>query len=955
MFPSDKTSQPRSGRIGLYRRAIQSRKPKSKKRSRKSDAQSLYQLEKRLEKIVVTREVYTRSEHTETPPRKFLGGVRLNRSAARLRVSDSNIPPPPPPSSRASIIPRSTTVTTMDGLHFREDPRFRPWYRSIIAGTRGNASIGAFDNDTGAQERAPPYEATPQELQPIFDSSEPLGESDPIGPLEIRRIFADSNSNGDRHLSCAPHQLQTTGIGRSASLLKTRIAQKVLLGKSLKARPRSSVPEGIAQIQEPGRIAVPRQISIGRKLRSQKKSENLRVSSGVQEHGSQSQAMLRLVNTDVEELQSNMPSGDPELTAMLHDPNQNIFSDSREKFYVEQTQGTVEEDEQHPTGGVLRSNIAVPLRVSPPSTMKRSLANGPALIARYRGYLHEATADLDGAHTMAAPPTIRIMESEDGAPKLSAPSPGPRTSSKGGGIFSKFMGLGKVPPPVSPLVNKDRPSNISKPRKASKSSSLTITGYENGMNPVHSADTLAKIEVELQSSPSCHALTNIANVSVRTKNLSIDSGPSGSAPDRELPQLPDDCASEKSGSRGSSRSRHVRKHSNISIGHARNNRSASSISTVRAISPSKHGSVGSHTWMTNQDDPQRVNYGQMFDQVVFDHSATRRSEAVQPSKSAYAQDYNSLPDSTQAFLLKQAQKAARAESRRVIKQRDMALNGGNGPIEEETESDTISPLTQPVDDIDRFPEPPKDSSRSESHASTRRARSAQRSQFAAPHILPRAIANQALSASHIVTIGDVRPTTPNRRNPHRSPSTKSSPSDSPLREGAIIPIRHKARSSLPKKASQRSIRSHTSQSGLGLDGAHTPPPSDSCTSDEELARGSLHRLDLRREIQEIRALMILQGRTIDKMQNTMRLCMPTSRSRSRDLSLDRMQLAPHGFRYPARRAIGGAEPRPVMIEPVEDGRVFGGGGMELGERRLSNAPLTVRMDSMVDQTFRGLG
>jgi hypothetical protein len=127
-------------------------------------------------------------------------------------------------------------------------------------------------------------------------------------------------------------------------------------------------------------------------------------------------------------------------------------------------------------------------------------------------------------------------------------------------------------------------------------------------------------------------------------------------------------------------------------------------------------------------------------------------------------------------------------------------------------------------------------------------------------------------------------------------------------------------------------------------------------------------LDLRREIQEIRALMILQGRTIDKLQNTVRLYMPTSRSRSRDLSLDRdcqrqlqqqLQVMPPSFCY-SRRAIAETESGTVMIgvvvvEPVGNGRGFGGVRIDVEERRLSHAPLTERVDAMVDQQFRRLG
>jgi hypothetical protein len=964
MLPGDEYSQLRSGRIGSYRRTVQSRKPKAKKRGRKSDAQSPYQLEERLKKIFVTREVYTRSEHTETPPRKLFGGVRLNRSATRIRASDSNIPSPPPPSSRASTIPQTSAVATMDGLQFREDPRFRPWHRSIIAGTRDNASIGAFENDIGAQERVLPYKAVSDELLPGLDSSESFVEGDPPAPRERRRLSADSHSDDFKRLSCAPLQLQTNGIGRSASLFKTRIAQKVWLGKSLKARLRSSIPEDIAQIQEPGRIAIPRQITTGRRLRAQKKSENLRDSGGIEGEGSQSYVTLRLVTTDVEEPRSKSAYRDPELTAMLHDPNQNRFSDSWEKFYEEQTQGIVREQEQTSAGMVLPSNIDPASRASPPAAISRSFADGPALIARYGGHLQERTAGLTEVQTMPAPPIIRITESKDEGPKLIAPNPGPRTSSKGGGIFSKFMGPGKIPPPVSPPVNRARPSNISKPRKASESSILTITDYENGGNPVYSTDTLAKIEVELQSSPSRHVHTIAANVSTRKKNLSIDSGPSGCAPDRELPQLPGDGASEESRSGGSSRNRHVRKNSSISIGHARNNLSASSISTVRAISPSKTGSAGGHSRRVSSEAPQRVLYGHINDQVAFDHPVMRHSEALHPGHSTNVPEYGSLPVATQLFLRKQHEKAARAESRRIIKQRDMALNGVNGPIEEETESDTISPLSQPVDPLDKFPNPPE--SRPGSRTSARRTRSTQRSQSAARRVPLRATANQTLSASRIVTIEDVVPATPNRRNSRRSPSSKSRASEIPLRDGAGTPIRQTAKSSLPKKTSQRSIRSHTSQSGLAPNGAHTPPSSDSCASDDEFALGGLHRLDLRREIQEIRGHLVIQGRTIDKLQKSVMLYMPTGRSRSRDLSLDwnrplqqqlQLQVPPPAFRYPR---MGGAQPGPVMIgdvvvEPMDGGRGFGAGGNEVEERRLSHAPLTVSMDNMVDQTFRGLG
>jgi len=89
MVSRNRTSQLQPTRkIDSYRRIVQLRKPRVKKRSKKSDAPSPYQLEKRLKKIVVTREVYTRSEHSpETPPRNFFDSVRLNRSATRRKVS----------------------------------------------------------------------------------------------------------------------------------------------------------------------------------------------------------------------------------------------------------------------------------------------------------------------------------------------------------------------------------------------------------------------------------------------------------------------------------------------------------------------------------------------------------------------------------------------------------------------------------------------------------------------------------------------------------------------------------------------------------------------------------------------------------------------------------------------------------------------------------------------------
>ena len=942
-----------------------------KKRSKKSDTPSPYQLEKRLKKIVVTREVYTRSEHSpETPPRNFFDSVRLNRSATRRKVLAMNIPSPPPPSSRASTILQASEVNNMDGMQFREDPRFRPWHRSLLAvGAPDTASIGAFENDIGARDRVPLYETVSRDLEPVFDDSVATGGHAPPTPPPKFRSSTESNSDDHKRLSCAPLQLQTAGLGRSASLLKARIAQKVWLGNSIKVQLASSQPERIVQIQETGRIAVPRKITIGRRLRPQKKSENLRVSDGAEEVTTQSQNTLRLVDADVEEPYSSSASRDPELTAMLHDPNQNRFSDSWEKFYEEQTQERLGED---PVDDEKLTNGAARLRTLSNSAMKRPPPNGAVSVAIVEDMPQGSAPHLVDQRMKPLPPTIRITDSGDEASKMIPPRPGPRTSSKGG-IFAKFIGPGKIPPPVSPSISGACASNISKSRKASQSS--VISGLENTLTPAHSTDTLAKIEVELQDSPTRSVVADIVRVPPRfTKHSSIDSGPSGSAPDRELPQLPEDGASERSRSRGSSHHRHSRKQSSISIGHVRNQLSASSITTVRPINKSRIGPAGGHAldhaWSSNSHAPQRTSHRQNVGQAPFDHPTMERSESVRPGTTSHGYEYN-FPASTEAFLRKQAQKAARAESRRLIKQRDMA---SYGPIKEESEGDAVSPLIQAVDAIDQFPEPP--CSRSGSRASTRRARSTQRSQRVSLGAHSRGNSNQVLSASRIVTVEDGGPVAPIHWTTQRSPSTKSPLSESPLRDGSSQPFRSKAKNALPKISSQRSLRSHTSQSALAVNGAHTPPSSDSCASDDELALSGLHRLELRREIQEIRALVILQGRTIEKLQDTVRLYMPSIRSRrsSRDLSLDlqhqmRLQLAPPSFPYPRGRAGatgggggGGTEPGPVMIGNVvvdsadsSQGFFYHGGVTSLDQRRLSGAPVTARMDSMVDQQFRRLG
>lgn len=947
---------------------------KRKKKSRKSDARSPSQLTEKLKKIVVTREVYARSEHSsETPTPNFLCGVRLSRSATRRRASAINNPPPPPASSRASIVPQSPATTAMDGVHFREDPCFRTWHRSLLRGVGPeNASIGAFENDIGIQDRVPPYEAGSRELETSRDDSESRGERCSPAPVETPRCSADSDSDDYRSLSCAPLQLQSVGIGRSASLLKARIAKQVWIGKSLKARLRSSRPEELARIQHPGGVAIPRQVTSGRRLRSQKKSENLRVGSGMMEEAIQSNTTLRLVNADVEEPQTHGPARDPELTAMLHDPNQNRFSDSWEKFYEEQTQGDMKEDSRLPTNTVFPSDEALASRaMSSPSAMSKPLANGATCVARDgdRSYppiiSQKPTTDITDARMKADPPIIKVTESRDEAPKLVSPSPGPRTSSKGG-IFAKFMGPGKIPPSVTPLLNRARPLNISKSRKVSESS--VIADYDDGMNPAHSTDTLAKIEVELQGSPTGLSLVDIGNVPTRfTRNLSIDSGPSGSAPDRELPELPEDGASENSRSRGSSRNRQARKQSITALGHTRNKPSASSLSTVRGISPSRIEPAGSHTHdharRIDPDAPQRVAYGQCFDTVPFDPLAIRTSKVFRSTTSMYGSDY-SFPASTEAFLRKQAQKAARAESRRLIKQRDMASHGS---IKEENESDMVPALTDVTDPVDQFPELPCPPSAS--RASSRRARSTQRCRSLARRVPARGIASQLLSASRIMTIEDAGPATPNLSNAPRSQSTKSRPPDSPLREESGSPFRQKAKISLPKKSSHRSIRSPTSTSALTLNGAHTPPSSDSCASDDEQALSGMHRLDLRREILEIRALVIMQGRTIDKLQNAVKLYMPNRRSRSRDISQDRrLQLTPLSSRYPgtgidslsSNIAADGTEPGLVMtgdmiIGSADEALRYDVGGTLPEYRRLSGAPLTAKMDSMVAQAFRRLG
>ena len=942
-----------------------------KKRSKKSDAPSPYQLEKRLKKIVVTREVYTRSEHSpETPPRNFFDSVRLNRSATRRKVSAMNIPSPPPPSSRASTILQASEVNNIDGTQFREDPRFRPWHRSLLAvSTPETASIGAFENDIGARDRVPPYEAISQDLDPGSNTAAPREHAPPTPP-PIFHSSAESDSDDHKRLSCAPLHLQTAGLGRSASLLKARIAQKVWLGKNLKSQLASSQPERIVQIQESGRIALPRKVTIGRRLRPQKKSENLRVSDGIEEVSTQSHNTLRLVDADVEEPYSNSAPRDPELTAMLHDPNQNRFSDSWEKFYEEQTQEQTQiifgED---PVDAEKLTNGAIRPRTLSNSATKRHPANGAVSIAKDEGMPQGLGPHVVDQRMKPLPPTIRITDSGDEASKMIPPRPGPRTSSKGG-IFAKFMGPGKIPPPVSPSINGACASNISKSRKASQSS--VFTGYEHTLTPAHSTDTLAKIEVELQDSPTRSAVADLVRVPPRfTKHSSIDSGPSGVAPDRELPQLPEDAASERSRSRGSSRHRHSRKQSSISIGHVRNQLSASSITTVRPINRSRIGSTGGHAldyaWSSTSHVPQRTSHGQNAGQAPFDHPTMERSESVCSGTTSHGYEY-SFPASTEAFLRKQAQKAARAESRRLIKQRDMA---SYGPIKEESEGDAVSPLIQAVDAIDQFPEPP--CSRSGSRASTRRARSTQRSHRVCLGVHSHSNSNQVLSASRVVTVEDGGPIASIQWNTQRSPSTKSRLSESPLRDGSSQPFRSKAKNALPKISSQRSLRSHTSQSALAVNGAHTPPSSDSCASDDELALSGPHRLELRREIQEIRALMILQGRTIEKLQNTVRLYMPAIRSRrsSRDLSLDRkhqmrLQLAPPSFPYPREHVTGGGggtEPGPVMIgnvvvESADSGQGYyydGGGGASLDRRRLSGAPITARMDSMVDQQFRRLG
>ena len=224
--------------------------------------------------------------------------------------------------------------------------------------------------------------------------------------------------------------------------------------------------------------------------------------------------------------------------------------------------------------------------------------------------------------------------------------------------------------------------------------------------------------------------------------MSIDSGPSGSPPEKALPLLPDASASEISRKTGSSHKRRARKQSTSSLRHTRGEQLASSASVIRTLSPAK-GRRGCNTqdngWRAHHNVRQNKVSMQSSDISSSDYSTVTNSEALFSPTSSCSRDYN-FPAPVQAFPAKRAMKAPRGESRRAIKKRDLASS--HAPIEEETECNTVSPPTQVVDGIDQFPLPPH--SRSTSRASTARPRSTQRSQSATRRVSPRGRVNQIL-------------------------------------------------------------------------------------------------------------------------------------------------------------------------------------------------------------------
>lgn len=918
MSSGDGGSHLQTGRFAPYRQFVRLRRSYATKQTRNSDAQTPSHLRKKLKRIVVTREVDTRSEHNPvTPPRKFLGGVRLNGHSPRRRSGSMDVPSLPP------LLPNTATV---DGSRFFEDDRWRTsCLVTNLASVPDTAPVGAFENDTGAKERAVPCEATTTQILSACDGFEPtftaenLGKKTPATSRELQHESGDSTPEDQRRFSCAPSQFQSTRPVRSASLLKG-VALNVRLGRRMRARLRISEPVELdaAHSQGPGRVAMPRQITIERRLRTQQKVENLRGSGGIQENPTAHHNTLRLVDSCVEESRPNSVAHDLEL-AFLHSPtgikrSSNGLTESMKLLQEQAVNGQLPGDTRFSLDdfGAPKSNFPAPYATS--------------------------TKDPD------APPIIRVTEPGAENPKFNPPNPGPRTSSKGG-IFASFIkaGTGKVPPPVaSPLVSGGHAPNTAKHRKGSTSS---FNGdFGNSMNPAVSTDTLVMIEAQVSPTRPTHI--DITSVRPRfTTMQSIDSGPSGSPPERALPQLPEDDSTEGARSVCSTRKRHSRKQSKSSLTHTKDKPSISSISTVRGISPvtivGPTRTSQEQAWKSHPDALQSVAYRQALESMPVDHSTVGITGDLRSPTSTYNQEGSS--NVTGAFMETQAQKVARPDRVKALKQRDITSQAS---IEEEDERDMASPTKRTFDRLDQFPNVPN--SRPASRASTRRARSTQRAQSAARRV-PHGGANQKLTASGIMILADARPSTPKLKT-NRPVSTKSQTAGSPLRESSIASLRHKPKHNLLKKGSQRSTRSHISTSAIAMNGAHTSPSSSgSSEAENELPVADMQRLQLRM-IEKLTADMTMLGREIVRLKKMQTLMLPaTNRSRSRDLSQER-QFAPSSFHFNPRRAFGSISS--TAASDAGPGTAVAGDDSAdedaEGGRRLSEAVPTAKMDSMVD-------
>jgi hypothetical protein len=855
--------------------------------------------------------------------------------------------------------PFSPTAASVDGSRFFEDPGWQGIFSA--ANVPDTASVGVFEYDTGVKDRVRSYEATSIHIMSSSDGVEPivsaehLGEEIPATPRELLHGSGDSTPEDQKHFSCAPLQFQSNGPDRSASLLK--VVQKVWFGKRMKTRVQTSEATQLelAKSKGPTRVSIPRQITIGRRLRSQKKSDNLRVSSGIQEDSTASHTTLRLVNPDVEEPQPNSVAQDPDL-AFLHNPEED------RRFSNGFSEWVKELEEQAKPDGQLPSHMRFP--ADDPGALRSVLSAGENRFAnaetggrRYAAtHSHATTPPSSGTKDNALPPIISMKKSERSS---NPPNPGPRTSSKGG-IFANFTksGIGKVPPPVaSPSISQAHPSNISKQRKGSESS-LT-EDFSKSMNPAQSTDTLSRIEVEVQASPTHPTHIDITNVPKRlTQALSIDSGPSGSPPERALPQLPEGSSVEGSQSRGSSRKRHSRKQSKNNLSHAKDRPSISSLSTVRGASPVTTGGEArmsqDHTWRSRPDAPEGVAYIQSLDSMSVDQSTTSVAADLRSLTSIYSHDASS--SAAGAFMEKQAQKVARADLVKAKKQRDMT---SQAPIEEEDEIDTASTMRPTPDPLDQFPNVPN--SRPASRSSTRRARSPQRAHSTARRVPRRGIANQTLTASGIMVVADAQPFTPKLRT-SRTVSTKSHTAGSPLREDSLTSLRHKSKHSLPKRASQCSIRSHISASALAVNGAHTPPSSpESSEADAELHVAEPETPTTRRAIEKLNADMTMQGHQLKELQQMMTLLVATAtRSRSQDISKERPFAPPSSFCFHSRRAMSSLSSTAAASDMVPGPTVVGDESADedaKGQRhhRLSGALQTTKIDSMLEQMGNSFG